>query len=339
MNESPEDESPGAGAEATGEDPRGPRPQRDFAVDDVEEGSRLETFLQKGLGYPRSTALKAIRKGWVRVDGKRAKGGNRLSIGQVVRITNYGLLPPPSFDAPEPAPNPRGVSPSMRSRAQASIIHEDEDLVVSAKPSGEVVHRGSGHDAGWIDAVGVVIGAQLTPVGRLDRDTSGLLALSRSRLGARRLFESLKDGSLRRTYLALVQGEPKRKQGKIDHPLAKWGEAGEERMQVDPEGAPAITVYRVLAGSRRASLLQVELETGRTHQIRAHLAAEGHPVLGDPRYGTGASHGLSMDLQLERLFLHAETLILPHPRTGEKMTFRDPLPEDLARVVKRLGLE
>ena len=110
-------------------------------------------------------------------------------------------------------------------------------------------------------------------------------------------------------------------------------------MQVDPEGAPAITVYRVLAGSRRASLLQVELETGRTHQIRAHLAAEGHPVLGDPRYGTGASHGLSMDLQLERLFLHAETLILPHPRTGEKMTFRDPLPEDLARVVKRLGLE
>ena len=307
MNESPEDESPGA-----------------------------ETFLQKGLGYPRSTALKAIRKGWVRVDGKRAKGGNRLSIGQIVRITNYGLLPPPSFDAPEPAPNPRGVSPSMRSRAQASIIHEDEDLVVSAKPSGEVVHRGSGHDAGWIDAVGVVIGAQLTPVGRLDRDTSGLLALSRSRLGARR---SLKDGSLRRTYLALVQGEPKRKQGKIDHPLAKWGEAGEERMQVDPEGAPAITVYRVLAGSRRASLLQVELETGRTHQIRAHLAAEGHPVLGDPRYGTGASHGLSMDLQLERLFLHAETLILPHPRTGEKMTFRDPLPEDLARVVKRLGLE
>lgn len=324
--------------ESAAEDPRGPKPQRDFTVDDVEEGSRLETFLQKSLGYPRSTALKAIRKGWVRLDGKRAKGGQRLAIGDVVRITNYGLLPHPAATTVEPPPNPRGVSPTLRTEAEASIRHEDEHLVVSSKPSGVVVHRGSGHDAGWIDAVGVVVGARLTPVGRLDRDTSGLLALSRGRLGARRLFESLKDGSLRRTYLAVVQGEPKRKQGRITHPLAKWGDEGEERMQVDPEGLPATTVYRVLTGSRRASLLQVELETGRTHQIRVHLAAEGHPVLGDPRYGTGASHGLSMDLELERLFLHAETLVLPHPETGEKLTFRDELPEELVRVLKRLGL-
>lgn len=295
--------------------------------------------MQKCLGYPRTTTLKAIRKGWVRVNGKRAKGGQRLELGQVVRITNYGLLPAPGLDVSEPLPDSRGVPIQLRHLAEASLRHQDEHLVVSSKPAGVVIHRGSGHDAGWIDAVGLALGTKVTPIGRLDRDTSGLLALSRSRLGARRLFAALKEGRLYRTYQALVQGQPTQQKGRIDLALAKSGEEGEERMQVDPSGAPAATRYKVLAGSRRASLLEVEIETGRTHQIRVHLAAIGHPVLGDPRYGTGASHGLSMDLNLDRLFLHAAKLVLPHPESEKTMTFEDPLPLELERIMTRLGLD
>lgn len=322
-------------------DPRGPRPQRDFTVDATEEGSRLETYLQKALGYSRPTALKALRKGWVRLDGKRAKGAQRVELEQIVRITNYALLPPPALGGQAEEDEDyeaEGVDENLARRALASVRYQDDDLVVTVKPAGIAVHAGSKHHAGWTEAVGVALGARLTPVGRLDRDTSGLLVLARGRLGARRLFASLAEGTLQRTYLALVQGHPDQREGRIDLPLRKEGPPGAEQMVVSEEGQPAATRYRLRAGSRRASLLEVRLETGRTHQIRAHFAALKHPLLGDPRYGSDESDALTRDLRLERLFLHAGQLVVPHPRQERELRFEEPLPPELARTLRRAGI-
>ncbi|MGE0710711.1 MAG: RluA family pseudouridine synthase [Planctomycetota bacterium] len=313
-----------------------------------EEGSRLETFLRRRLGLSRPTALKALRKGWVRVDGRRAKGGQHLSSGEVVKITNYALPIPALEEAPRPA-RP-SAPPDLVARARASLRRWDEDLVVAAKPAGVPVHRGTGHDHGWCDALACALEERepapqdaseapmaLTPIGRLDRDTSGLLLLARRRGAARRLFAALRAGEVARTYLALVAGRPRRERGQIELPLAKGGPAGREQMQAGEGGKAARTRWRVRQRAGRATLLEVEIDTGRTHQIRAHLAAEGHPLLGDPRYGDEASRALSRSLGVPRLFLHAARLRYPHPATGAISEHEEPLPPELSRVLEALG--
>lgn len=311
-------------------------PPRDFPVERDDDGGRLEGFLRRRLGLPRTLALKALRKGWVRVDGRRAKADVRLASGQVVRITNYAM-PIPALDAPLEPARPRAAPPAEVARARASVRLADDALVVSSKPAGVVVHAGSGHDWGWIDALAHALGAASPPVpiGRLDRDTSGLLVLGRTRAATRRLFDALREGTLARTYTALVLGRPA-PEGVIDLPLEKSGEAGDEQMRPAQEGQAARTRFRTLAAHGPATLLSVELDTGRTHQIRAHLAAIGHPLLGDPRYGTDASRALERRLGLERLFLHAGALRLPHPETGAALALEDPLPGELARVLSAL---
>jgi 23S rRNA pseudouridine955/2504/2580 synthase len=308
-------------------------PPRDFPVDRDEDGSRLETFLRKQLGLPRPTALKALRKGWVRVDGKRAKGNRRLVAGETVRITNYAL-PIPALD--EEAQEAVPVPPREVAKARASLLHQDEELIVSHKPYGVVVHKGSGHTWGWVDALQRALDDPKppTPIGRLDRDTSGLLALARGRGAARELFAQLKDGRLARRYQALVMGGPPRDRGRIDAPLAKGGEAGDEQVLIDPQGKPAVTRWQVERRLPGATLLRVDIETGRTHQIRAHLASQGMPILGDPRYGTRSSRALSSKLALMRLALHADVLRLEHP-AGETLELSAPLPSDLADAVER----
>lgn len=281
--------------------------------------------------------MKALRKGWVRVDGKRAKADVRLASGQVVRITNYAM-PIPAIDAPLVLAGPRSVPPAEVVRARESVRLADAALVVSSKPAGAVVHAGSGHDWGWIDAVAHALGDTTPPVpiGRLDRDTSGLLVLGRTRPATRRLFDALREDTLARTYTALVLGRPAPSEGVIDLPLEKSGEPGDEQVRPTQGGQVARTRFRTLSTHGPATLLSVELDTGRTHQIRAHLAAIGHPLLGDPRYGTDASHALARRLGLERLFLHAGTLRLPHPETGAALVLEEPLPEELSRALRAL---
>lgn len=320
-------------------------PPRDVPVERDDEGARLEGFLRRRLGLPRTLALKALRKGWVRVDGRRAKADARVSAGQVVRITNYAL-PLPGLDAaPEAA---RAAPPEAVARARASVRFVDDALVVSAKPSGDVVHAGSGHAWGWVDALAHGLGdaAPPVPIGRLDRDTSGLLVCGRGRGATRRLFEALRAGALARTYTAAVLGRMDAGEGVVDLTLEKRGAPGAERMEVAPAGEGGLvarTRWRVVdarggvsGASPGASLLEVELDTGRTHQIRAHLAAMGHPLLGDPRYGTDASRALERRVGLERLFLHAGALRLPHPESGAALAFDEPLPPELARAWARV---
>ena len=307
-------------------------PPRDFPVDRSEDGSRLETFLRKQLGLARPTALKALRKGWVRVDGKRAKGNQRLSEGETVRITNYAL-PIPALEGDGEAATP--VPPRVIDKARASLLHADDDLVVSHKPHGFVVHAGSGHAWGWVDALQHALGLPQppTPIGRLDRDTSGVLALAPGRGPARELFAQLKDGRLQRRYLALVRGSPAAERGRIDRALAKQGEPGREQVLADPEGKPAVTDWEVERRAGTVSLLRCAIETGRTHQIRAHLAGEGWPILGDPRYGTRSSRQTSQQLGVLRLALHADELALE--LGGRTQRWRAPLPAELLDALER----
>ena len=177
--------------------------RRDFSIDEGYAGGRLETFLRRKLGLPRTLALKALRKGWVRLGGKRAKADARLDAGAVVTITNPALELPGL--APREAPR---VDPALVARALATIRFRDDDLVVSAKPHGAVVHAGSGHDAGWVEALHAGLGSEeCVPVGRLDRDTSGLLLCTLRRSATRLWFEELKQGRVQRTYTALARGK------------------------------------------------------------------------------------------------------------------------------------
>jgi RluA family pseudouridine synthase len=321
--------------------------RREFPIDASYADGRLETFLRKHLGLPRTLALKAIRKGWIRLDGKRTKVDARLSSGSRVIVTNPALeLPAIEGDraragAPQRA---RPVVPApLVQRARASLRRTDEDVLVSAKPAGEVVHAGSAHELGWIDALAAAVGGEPVPIGRLDRDTSGLLVLGRNRAATRALFASLRDGSLQREYLALVHGPFDANEGLIDLPLAKvMGEDGRERVEpVDDEDTgsrEARTRWRVVDRLRNATLLACRIETGRTHQIRAHLAAIGHPILGDPRYGgnEGAAGAVARLAGVPRLFLHAGVLEYPHPRTVAAVRVEEPLPPELARAVEQL---
>jgi RluA family pseudouridine synthase len=304
-------------------------PPRDFPVDRDDEGARLEGFLRRRLEWPRPLAMKALRKGWVRVDGRRARPDLRLAAGQVVRVTNLGL-PLPGEGAPAPAGAPARAAPADAvAAARASLVLVRDDLVVADKPAGVVVHAGSGHAWGFIDALAAALGdpAPPVPVGRLDRDTSGLLVLARTRLAARRLFDGLRAGTLARTYTAAVFGRPPGREGVIDLPL----ERGEEGV-VAGRGREARTRWRLVATRGGAALLELELDTGRTHQIRAHLAAKGLPLLGDPRYGTPESRHAA-----PRLFLHAGALRLEDPEGGAPRSFTAPLPAELEAAWRRLS--
>jgi 23S rRNA pseudouridine955/2504/2580 synthase len=345
--------------------------RREFTIDDAFAGGRLETFLRRYLGLPRTLALKAIRKGWVRLDGRRTKVDARLEHGARVVVTNPTLVLPaleggPSGHAAASASRAVAVPGDLVARARASVRRLDDDLIVSSKPSGAVVHAGSRHEFGWIDALAAVHGGELAAIGRLDRDTSGLLLVGRRRAATRFLFEALRAGRVSREYVALVSGRLAQDDGVIDLPLAKVrDEEGHERVEprpqpnapgspggsaplgVDaafaedsdegPSGREARTRFRVVERFREATLVACRIETGRTHQIRAHFASIGHPLLGDVRYGgtLGAPGATARGLGLRRLFLHAGLLEFSAPG-GRTERVTEPLPEELARALALL---
>jgi 23S rRNA pseudouridine1911/1915/1917 synthase len=215
------------------------------------------------------------------------------------------------------------------------IVHSDEWLAVIDKPAGLVVHAAPGHRGETlVDRLGELLGGGEDPVRpgivhRLDKDTSGLMLVARGGEAHRRLAAMIKAHEVERTYLALVEGRPRSRTGTIDAPLGRDYRAPERRAVGGRAPREARTHFSVVESLPGDALVEARLETGRTHQIRAHFAAVGHPVAGDPRYGHAARHGL------ERQFLHSARLGLRHPFTGERMDFESPLPGDLSEALER----
>ena len=262
---------------------------------------------------------KLLRTGQIRVDGKRAKAGDRLASGQAIRIPPLETTPPTSSAAP------RRLLPADEAMLQGAVLHRDDAVIVLDKPPGLAVQGGTKserHLDGLLD--GLRFGSAERPklVHRLDKDTSGVLVIARSTAAAAVLTRAFRDKTTRKTYWALVVGLPKPPQGRISLALAKGpglngSGRGRERVRADPdEGKPAITYYRVIDNvGERASWLALLPVTGRTHQLRAHCAAIGTPMLGDGKYGGAAAH-LDGPPGSRRLHLHARALAIPHPQGG-----------------------
>jgi 23S rRNA pseudouridine1911/1915/1917 synthase len=215
------------------------------------------------------------------------------------------------------------------------IVHRDERLAVIDKPAGLVVHPAAGHRGRTlVDSLGDLLGggpdaARPGIVHRLDKDTSGLMLVARDNDAHRALSALIKDRHVERTYLALVEGRPRSRSGTIDAPLGRDYRAPERRAVGGRAPREAVTHFEVVERLAGASLLRVRLETGRTHQIRVHLAAIGHPVLGDARYGGPRRYGLA------RQFLHSARLGFEHPFTGKRLELESELPEDLAAALEQ----
>jgi len=284
-------------------------------------GQRLDVFLAGHAGS-RTAAQRLIDEGLVRVDG-------------VPRPKRYVVSEGESETVQEVAPAPVAPVPDAR----FAIAYEDEHLIVVDKPAGVVVHPGQGHDQGTlVQALAGRVAGGPDPerpgvVHRLDRDTSGLLVLARDEATHAALQQALRERRLTREYLALVEGRPPARAGTIDAPLGRDRRV-RTRMSSDTDNPrEAITHFETKQAFEGATLLRVRLETGRTHQIRAHLLAIGNPVAGDPEYGHAGRFGL------ERQFLHAARLAFEHPVSGETLDLLSPLPEDLAKALRQASGE
>ncbi len=285
-----------------------------FEVGPEAAGQRLDHFLAGQEPFlSRNQVQRLMDNGLVLVNARPARPSYRLRAGDLIRMT----VPPPEEMALTPEPIP------------LDIVYEDEDLLVVNKPAGLVVHPAAGHHRGTLvnalldhcpDLTG--IGGYLRPgiVHRLDKDTSGLMLVSKTDLAHQGLSAELKARQIKRKYLALVHGEVRSEKGLIDAPLGR-DPRERKRIAVVAGGRTARTHYRVRERFPGYTLLEVELETGRTHQIRVHLAYAGYPVAGDPVYGPRRN-----PLNLPGQALHAYRIAFTHPRTGERMTFEAPLP-------------
>jgi 23S rRNA pseudouridine955/2504/2580 synthase len=306
---------------------------------------RLDKFLQ-GLwpGVPRTRIFRLVRKGEVRVNGRRAQPEQRLLAGDDVRV------PPVRAEAPAPAEptadsaiKVRGPSAALVEKIRASIIREDERLIAIDKPAGIAVHGGSGVSSGVIEALRAARpGDSLELVHRLDRDTSGVLLIARKPSVLRNLHALLRgdddgDGFDKR-YLVLVRGSWQLGQKRIDAPLrTDLRVSGERTVKVMAGGKAAVSEFRpVQFFGRRATLLEARIETGRTHQIRVHAAYAGHPVAGDEKYGDAQFNAEMKLLGLRRMFLHASSLSFAWPDKGNEYAVSAPLPAELSAVISAL---
>ncbi len=290
------------------------------------DGRRLDVLLSEQSGLTRSRIAALMEEGQVAVDGQTVtKAGLKARPGQIITLT----IPAPRPAVPEAQDIP------------LTILYEDSDLAVVVKPCGMVVHPAAGNEDGTLvnallhhlDSLGG-IGGELRPgiVHRLDKDTSGLLLVAKNDAAQLALSEQLSARTMEKHYRALVEGNLREDTGRIEAPIAR-SKKDRKKMAVDPEGREAITEWTVLARGRGVTLLDVHILTGRTHQIRVHTKHIGHPVCGDPIYGSPKGAKVS------RLMLHAYSLAFTHPATGERMTFTAELPEEFLRGMKANGVE
>ena len=288
-------------------------------------GERVDRAVALLTGWSRADVAVLVEEGAVRVDGRPVAKSHRLAGGEEVEVEG----------------EPEADRPPEAEPVEFTVVHADPDVVVVSKPVGLVVHPGAGHREGTL-AGGLLhrypeiagVGDPMRPgiVHRLDRDTSGLMVVARSPAAYEALVAALSAREVERRYLALAWGRFDSKRGTIDAPIGRSA-TRRTRMAVREAGKEARTGYEVLTQHEHpvCALVECRLETGRTHQIRVHLAAIGHPVVGDGTYG-GDRH----PLRPGRPFLHAHALAFTHPATGARLEFSDPLPADLAAVLSEL---
>ncbi len=305
-------------------------------VPPAQAGARLDQFLAQALGWSRARLQKLLKAGLVTVNGAPQAASHKMRAGEAVTVT----VPPPepSHLTPEPL--------------ALEIIFEDRDLLVLNKPPGLVVHPGAGHRQGTLLNALLHHCPELKEIGevsrpglvhRLDKDTSGLLVVAKTSLAHQALVSQFAAREIKKIYLALVWGHLPEPEGRIDKDIGRHPTQRHKMTAHPRRGKAAATRWRV-AQEFPGPLTLVELspETGRTHQLRVHLASEGHPVLGDATYGGGVSrltgHPKLQDLKplVQRQLLHAWRLEVTHPRTGERIRWEAPLPEDFQAVVDKL---
>lgn len=326
-----------------------------ITVEAEEADQRLDRWLRRRFPQvPQVRIERMCRKGEVRVDGGRVKPSTRLEAGQVVRVPPIPDEAPPQREAPD-------VSPADAAMIQSCVIYRDDDIIALNKPPGLAVQGGSGQSHRHVDALAAALrfGRPDKPrlVHRLDRDTSGVLLLARTGKAAASLARSFQARTSRKVYWAVVAGAPSPRSGTIRYGLVKAaghgaGGEGEKMLCIAPdavagtEGAKrATTDYTVIdAAAARAAWVALNPVTGRTHQLRAHMAAIGHPVIGDGKYGGSGQENLGdgWGAQLgggvsRKLHLHARSLTLTHPTTGKIFSVTADLPEHMARTWDLFG--
>lgn len=290
------------------------------------DGRRLDVLLAEVTGLTRSRVASLMEEGLCTLDGEpEKKAGTRARPGQQVVLT----VPAPRPAAPQPEDIP------------LEILYQDSDLAVVVKPCGMVVHPAAGNEEGTLvnallhhlDSLGG-IGGELRPgiVHRLDKDTSGLLLVAKNDAAQLALSQQLQERAMEKHYRALVDGVFKEDTGRVEAPIAR-SRKDRKKMAVDPEGREAITDWQVLSRGRGVTLVDVHILTGRTHQIRVHMKHLGHPVCGDPIYGSPRG------AKVPRLMLHAYSLTFTHPTTGQRMTFTAPLPMAFVEGLRKNGID
>ncbi|MBI2770057.1 MAG: RluA family pseudouridine synthase [Burkholderiales bacterium] len=332
-----------------GEPPPASAQVKTVTVDEESAGQRLDNFLIRQLkGVPKTHVYRIIRSGEVRVNKGRAAADTRVATGDLIRLPPVRISEKVAEKAEKPAP-----------AREFPVLMEDEHLVAIDKPAGVAVHGGSGVSFGVIEQMRRARpGAKfLELVHRLDRETSGILLLARKRSALTNLQDQFRERETGKTYLALVQGTWPANKKVIDTPLHKYVQAGpegtpgagERRVKVvardDPDGMRAITLVKVAAvipaqaGIQGVfSLLEVTIKTGRTHQIRVHLASQGHPIAGDDKYGDFELNKALQKQGLKRMYLHAWRLQFDHPATGERIELLAALPPELKKFADHAPL-
>lgn len=307
-----------------------------MTVDEESAGQRLDNFLFRQLkGVPKTHVYRIIRSGEVRINKGRAQADTRIAAGDVLRL-------PPVRVA---ARSEEGATPPAPAR-EFPLLYEDDALLAIDKPAGVAVHGGSGVSFGVIEQLRTARPQAkfLELVHRLDRETSGILLVAKKRSALTALQDQFRERETGKTYLALVEGAWPANKKVLDAPLAKYLlPDGERRVRVvakdHPDAMHAVTLVRVLAAvtlpgnAPPMSLLAVTIKTGRTHQIRVHLASAGHPIAGDDKYGHFERNRALQKCGLKRMFLHAWRLQFNHPATGERTALQADLPPELATLM------
>ena len=306
-----------------------------LVVEEDSAGQRLDNFLMRHLkGVPKTHVYRIIRSGEVRINKGRASADSRVEAGDEVRVPPVRVSERVAEKAAQPAPG-----------REFPVLMEDDALLAIDKPAGVAVHGGSGVSFGVIEQL-----RQARPqarllelVHRLDRDTSGILLVAKKRSALKHLQDQFRDRETGKTYLALVQGNWPAKLKVIDQPLHKYLlPDGERRVKVTtpdaPDGMRSITLVKVAQRLQGCTLLEVTIKTGRTHQIRVHLASQGHPIAGDDKYGDFEWNKVLQKQGLKRMFLHAWRLQFNHPASGERVALQAEMPPELQPYISHVQL-
>ena len=304
-----------------------------LTVDEESAGQRLDNFLIRHLkGVPKTHVYRIIRSGEVRVNKGRASADTRIESGDVVRLPPVRISDKVAEKAARPAPG-----------REFPLLLEDDALMAIDKPAGVAVHGGSGVSFGVIEQLRQArpLAKLLELVHRLDRETSGILLVAKKRSALKHVQDQFRERETGKTYLALVQGQWPEKLKVIDSALHKFLlPDGERRVRVtsndDPDGMRSITLVKVAERWDACSLLEVTIKTGRTHQIRVHLASQGHPIAGDDKYGDFEWNKALQKQGLKRMFLHAWRLQFTHPATGKRVELMSNLPPELQLYVNHV---